>query len=125
VPAVLMTAMRSPSWKGKGRPPVLSIAVENEIANVVSLWHARHMFLSKFQLLALVLEAAKKVVPHNIIALSWVYKGTPSPDWFTGFLKRYPTISLRQSDSLESARQIQQHCRNIPGASNHHCEGEA
>jgi hypothetical protein len=39
--AHLCHIMTSPSKLGRGRPPVLSVLVENEIAKAITLWHHR------------------------------------------------------------------------------------
>jgi hypothetical protein len=62
------------------------------------------MCLTRDQLYALVLEAGKKVAPFNPTVVKWVSEGTPSIDWFRGFLRRYPDVSQRVSDKLDSAR---------------------
>lgn len=85
--------------RGAGRPPTLSKDVENNITKCLVARSRMGYPCDKKELLSLVAE----FVRVNNLRTSFT-DGIPGDDWYQGFMKRHPELSLKKPEMLQKNR---------------------
>ncbi|XP_062595646.1 uncharacterized protein LOC134257003 [Saccostrea cucullata] len=83
-----------------GRKTAIPPEVEQKIANALKEASKQGMGISRRQLLRRVGSLCKKMK----IEVDQFKQQTPGKDWFVGFMKRHPTLSIRKPEKLATTR---------------------
>jgi hypothetical protein len=82
------------------RKPALPVNIKNRIANALKEASRHGMGVSRLQVMRRVGDLTKKM-KLSVAA----FKGkSPGKDWFDGFMKRHPDLSIRKPEKLTTTR---------------------